>query len=315
MGVRPCARGHHLTDTGAPAIDAAWAFDAYEAVRARLPRAVFAPRSEPAHSLADLADRFDVFLLDAFGVLNVGERAIPGVAERVAWLRSRGKTVIVVTNGASYPLATLLLRYSAMGFTFDASAVVSSRMSLLGGLPADGRPWGVMASPGYGVDELPAGARFLGDEAHVYDEVDGFLLLGAGEWTEGRQALLEAALRARPREVRVGNPDIVAPREQGFSREPGLFAHRLADATGIEPLFHGKPFGNVFDLVRTRMAPDTDGARVVMVGDSLHTDILGGRAAGFATALVRGYGFFAGVDPAPAIDRSGIVPDLILDRP
>jgi hypothetical protein len=29
-----------------------------------------------------------------------------------------------------------------------------------------------------------------------------------------------------------------------------------------------------------------------MVGDTLHTDILGGNAAGFRTALIAGYGFF-----------------------
>jgi ribonucleotide monophosphatase NagD (HAD superfamily) len=47
-----------------------------------------------------------------------------------------------------------------------------------------------------------------------------------------------------------------------------------------------------------------------MVGDSLHTDILGGRAAGCFTVLVTGHGFFAGVDPAPFIAASGLVPDF-----
>ena len=41
----------------------------------------------------------------------------------------------------------------------------------------------------------------------------------------------------------------------------------------------------------------------------------GGAAAGFRTALVTGYGFFDGADPANAIAESGIVPDFILDRP
>ena len=52
-----------------------------------------------------------------------------------------------------------------------------------------------------------------------------------------------------------------------------------------------------------------------MVGDSLHTDILGGQAAKLKTALVAGYGFFAGHDVDTPIEVSGIQPDYILDRP
>ncbi len=327
MGVRAGARRHHLSgvsvsgETTDPLLppgavpDAAWAFDAYESVRARLPKAGFPATSEVLPDLSALSARFDVFLLDAFGVLNVGERAIPGVGARIESLRALGKTVMVVTNAASYPLTSLIERYRRLGFTFDADTVVSSRMALLSGLPADGRTWGIMAAREYGRDELPAQARYLEEDPTVYASVDGFLLLGSSAWTEARQALLVSALRERAREVRVGNPDIIAPREDGFSREPGHFAHRLADLTGVEPVFYGKPFGNVFELVRSRLPGGTLDQRVLMVGDSLHTDILGGRAAGFATALVTGYGFFAGVDPTSAIAASGIVPDFILERP
>jgi glycerol 3-phosphatase-2 len=51
------------------------------------------------------------------------------------------------------------------------------------------------------------------------------------------------------------------------------------------------------------------------VGDSLHTDILGGQAAGVKTALIAGYGFFAGNDVEAPIALSGIKPDYILQRP
>ena len=63
--------------------DAQWAFSAYQAVRHRLPSATFPTTSQNVAGLGDLADQFDVFLLDAFGVLNVGQRAIPVAPERV----------------------------------------------------------------------------------------------------------------------------------------------------------------------------------------------------------------------------------------
>ena len=56
------------------------------------------------------------------------------------------------------------------------------------------------------------------------------------------------ALRAHPRPVLIGNPDLVGPRENSFSRQPGYFAHDIWDRTGIVPQFFGKPYANAFDL-------------------------------------------------------------------
>ena len=85
-------------------------------------------------------------------------------------------------------------------------------------------------------------------------------LLGSAGWTERRQTLLEAALQDWPRPVWVGNPDVVAPRQEGFTIEPGYYAHRLADRTGIVPRFFGKPFGNIFDTALARLDGAVDPA-------------------------------------------------------
>jgi ribonucleotide monophosphatase NagD (HAD superfamily) len=155
---------------------------------------------------------------------------------------------------------------------------------------------------------------YLTEDPMAYDNVDGFLMVGAAAWSEQRQMLLEASLIKNPRPLYVGNPDIVAPREDGFSIEPGAFAHQLADRTGVAPQFFGKPFQNIYDLAFAQLdAPDR--ARTVMVGDSLHTDILGGQVAGVKTALIAGFGFFGGSDVRRPIAQSGIAPDYILNRP
>lgn len=298
-------------------ISADEALDAYEAARHRLPE--FAPGAggcRAVASLADLAEGFDVFLLDAFGVLNVGERVIPGVPESVAHLQDLGKRVLVVSNAASVPVAALVEKYARLGFRFAAEDVVTSRAAMAAKMNGQSALcWGVVAPDGSDLSDLGLPALLhLQDDPAAYAACDGVLLLGSGGWSAARQDLLEAALCARPRPVVVANPDIVAPREAGFSVEPGHIAHRLADVTEVEPEFFGKPFGNIYDLTFERLG-DVDPARVLMVGDSLHTDILGARAYGIASALVPGFGFFSGGKVEEAMARTGIVPDFLVERP
>lgn len=105
---------------------------------------------------------------------------------------------------------------------------------------------------------------------------------------------------------------MVAPRETGLSKEPGWFAHRLADRVCVEPVFLGKPFADIFDLALARFNNPPAAGRVLMVGDTLHTDTLGGNQAAFATALVTAHGSLKGLDVCDAIRRSAITPDFIV---
>ncbi len=292
------------------------AFAAYEAVRHRLPPVQRSGQRIKAENLDEIAQHFDAFFLDAFGVLNIGETAIPGSPERVLGLQEQGKRVLVVSNAASLNRSDLCKKYARLGYDFAPEDVVTSREATLNALRNEpDHLWGLMlpdTCDHHDIDYLRT--VFMEDNQATYDKVDGFLLLGSAAWTEARQVLLEASLKSRPRPVLVGNPDIVAPRENGFSQEPGYFAHRLADRTGIAPRFFGKPFANVYDLACARV-PEIDANRILMVGDSLHTDILGGQTAGIATALVSGWGFFTGTNVDQLSLTSGILPDYVLSRP
>ena len=86
-----------------PKRDALWAIQQYESVRSLLPTAQMPAQSTHSENLGAISDHFDVFLLDAFGVLNVGETGINGAVERVQLLKNMGKTVLVLTNGARLP--------------------------------------------------------------------------------------------------------------------------------------------------------------------------------------------------------------------
>ena len=290
--------------------DTDWAFAQYENVRKRLPTSQAQGACEGVPNLGALADEFDVVLLDAYGVLNVGNTPIAGAPERVAALQALGKRCLVLTNGASFPASNRLPKYRQYGYNFTADDVISSRDALgahLATLPK--RRWAAMAPKGASFQGL-APFDLLEDASEPYENAEGFLLLGSQIWNDERQAKLVQTLRRTSRPVLVGNPDLVAPYEHGFNLQPGLYAHRLADATGLEPLFFGKPYGGMFEEAKRRYGA-VPPERVLMVGDTLHTDILGGAAAGIKTLLITDHGMFRGADLRPYIEKSGIAPDFI----
>ena len=262
--------------------------------------------------LSDIEDQFDVFVFDAFGVLNVGETPIEGAALRIEKLRQAGKQIVLLTNSASQSRQKIKEHFSALGFDFTFEEIVTSRDILIVALAGydPKMSWGIIASDPLSFADLPCQTIPL-DRANIAD-VDGFIFLRITEWTTDSHEELINALRAHPRPVLIGNPDLVGPRENSFSRQPGYFAHDIWDRTGIVPQFFGKPYANAFDLVRERLGDQGLEKRVVMAGDTLHTDILGATVAGFSTALVTGQGVMHGLDVKSCIEASGIHPDFIL---
>ena len=142
---------------------AADAFRAYESVRHRLPPPTpFVGECRRVATLDDLAADFDVFLLDAFGVLNIGETAIPGVVERMRCLRDQRKRLMVLTNAASFPTGQLVAKYRRLGYDFTPDEVVSSRDALRTALSGDDtRRWGVMIPGRLGAGGFPGHGALL----------------------------------------------------------------------------------------------------------------------------------------------------------
>ena len=251
------------------------AFRRYEEVRHRLPRADFPRESRECSGLVEIADQFDAALLDSFGVLNVGDEPLPGARECLAVLRSMGKRLIVLTNAASHPHRAAVERYRRLGFDFAPEEVVSSRdvcARRLNAVPSVDC-WGAVAVRGDEFEDIDA--EIVHWDASSRKNVDGFLLLSTADLDPEELDALEAEQRANPRPLVVANPDLVAPRQGGLSKEPGYCAHGLADRLGLVPEFFGKPYRDAFSDALSRL----DGFardRILMVGDTLHTDILGG---------------------------------------
>ena len=105
--------------------------------------------------------------------------------------------------------------------------------------------------------------------------------------------ILFNSLKENPRPLFVANPDLVAPHEEKFSIEPAYYVSHLVK-NGIHlPFWLGKPFPTIFELAMNRIN-ELSGrfiplSKIGMVGDTLHTDILGANSFGLKSILM-GFG-------------------------
>lgn len=286
-------------------------FDRYQEVRSRFPEANASEDSFEIRSLLDISDQVDAFVFDAFGVLNVGETMIPGADTRLDQLRERGCAIRILTNAASYDRSGAIAKFKRLGLRVEGDEIITSREAAIQNL--DQGHWGVIAADIDPLSDLPDNVIRLKDSPDDYDKVDQFLFLSTADWTASRQDILAAAMQRRPRNLLIGNADLAAPRDEGFSVEPGHFGHQIADLFPGYVQFFGKPFPEVYDLIEASL-PSLPQDRIAMCGDTLHTDILGAAARGWRTVLVTQDGLFAGYDTQPFSEQAQLFADWRLDR-
>jgi HAD superfamily hydrolase (TIGR01450 family) len=297
-----------------PFLDFDLAWRAYLDAAPRLPAvpAPVVPRRVAA--VAEIAEDFDLIVLDAWGVLNLGDAVIPTAPAAVADLRRRGKRLTVLSNDGGSDKAMSVAKHCRRGFDFAAGEIIAG-LDLLDEALADLPPLerlGLIADDPLPYPDLTVRMTRLADRAADYDAVEGFVFLSSDTWSEVRQKLLRASLARRARPLVVGNPDIVSPSPDEITIEPGYYAHRLAAELAIAPAFLGKPYAAIYRRLAERH-PDVAPERVLCVGDTPQTDILGGRAAGYRTLLVED-GFCRGRDALALCRESGIWPDFIAPR-
>ena len=286
-------------------------FRRYEEVRSRLPQAVKTNGTQDIDSVLDVIGDVDAIVFDAFGVLNVGDTPIPGASKRLNALRAAGCQIRILTNAASYDRTGAVQKFQNLGMRVLPEEIVTSRDAAIRSVT--GGRWGCIAADTDDLGDIDVATCRLTGEPAEYDQCDGILFLSTADWSDQSQELLEGLLGDRPRPVVIANADLVAPRDMGFSLEPGYFGHALIDRGQNDVRFFGKPFPEVYSMVEATL-PGVPGDRILMCGDTLHTDILGAAAHGWKTALITQDGLFAGADTKEYCARSGIHPTLRMSR-
>lgn len=283
----------------------------YRRAERRLPPKPALVRPERVTGIGALRDRFDAVILDAWGVLNLGDVPIQRALTAVGELSGAGVPLLVLSNDAAVDKAGAVAKHRRRGYDFRAEEIIAGLDLLpetLAELALEAPP-GLIADPPAPMQALTGAMPALADELAPYERVPAIAFLSADRWSEPRQALLRESLLHQPRPLIVCNPDIASPDAHMLNAEPGYYAHRIADETGIAPILCGKPEGSIYRKALERLRgirPE----RVLCVGDTLHTDILGARAAGCRALLVED-GFCAGRDALTLAAECGIWPDFV----
>ncbi|MGH7819565.1 MAG: haloacid dehalogenase, partial [Candidatus Binatia bacterium] len=81
-------------------------------------------------TVAELLERYDVFLLDGHGVLINSAGPLPGAASFLRGIKDRGKQYLLLSNDASRSPAAIVDRYRRAGLELDLDRVLSSGLLL-----------------------------------------------------------------------------------------------------------------------------------------------------------------------------------------
>lgn len=251
--------------------------------------------------LRELATERDVVLCDVWGVVHNGVASFREACSALKTFRDRGGTVIFITN-APRPADAVRRQLRRFGVPDDAYDGIASSGDLTRNYVA----------------EHPAKAIFwLGPErdSAIHEGLDPVFapieradyIICTGpfddetETAEDYRALMTQA-RERKLPLICANPDIVVQSGDRLLYCAGAIAELYRELGG-EVVFYGKPHRPIYEramaLARERRGGDTPLSRVLAIGDSVRTDLMGAHAFGIDLVfLTRGIHSeqFAGID-------------------
>ncbi|UZR98206.1 HAD-IIA family hydrolase [Chondrinema litorale] len=271
-------------------------------------------------SFREIVEQYEVVFFDSFGVLRNYDGIIPGVEKTFAFLRENNIDFYILTNDASRGPKELASKFQDMGLEeITRSKIISSGMlarNYLRNKVKNGTVTflGTEKSAHYietaGLKTLRIQDLSLKDIDHINAMV---LLDDEGyDWQDDVNKAINL-LRMRNMPVIVANTDLTYPVSKGkIALAVGALADMIETIVQKNFIRFGKPDTQMFNfayeyVLNTRLV---DKNKILMVGDTLETDIIGGNKFGIDTTLV----LTGNTPPEKAkmnIESTGIIPDYI----
>lgn len=255
------------------------------------------PRISPKKIITD----YDVILLDAYGVIVNATCALPGASEFIAHLHKMKKEYWILSNGCSLSPADSCASYHRKGVMVEEERVITAATityNLFLQHPKLRRVK-ILGAPRIISYLSTAGVIFVEDESYstvlICDHEELRL-------PEDIDQLITEVIRKHHRQEHVHfllpNPDKIYPKASGtYGVTSGALMSMIQNAldacvpkSAISHSVLGKPYPPIFEKAQSLYMPKFRGKpkpRIVMVGDQISTDILGGKRQGLDTVLMQ----------------------------
>lgn len=240
------------------------------------------------------------FLIDMDGVIYSGNDLIPGADHFIAQLRQRNVPFLFLTNNSQRTPRDVVNKLAGLGMESEEKDVFTSAMAT-GWFLAHQKPNGTAYVLGEGglITSLHECGYSL-----VTNDPD-FVVVG-----EGRNFTLEMVNHAV--EAILGGAKLVAtnldpsPKKQGWNNL-GIKAiiAMIEEATGIKAFSVGKPSPVMMRVARKKIGLSTE--ETTIIGDTMTTDILGGKQVGYRTVLT-----LSGVTRQEHLRQFAFSPDIVV---
>lgn len=271
-------------------------------------------------SFRSLLKNYKAVFLDSYGVVKNHRGLIPGVPSIIDELRTINLPFRILTNDASRSASRQVEKFERQGLTglkpeeiitsgmmakmFLANKITSGKIAYLGTNQA--AAYIIEAN----LEAIPVGQ--VNDQnieeisAMVFLDDEGF------DWNFDINATVNL-LRRRNIPAIVANSDKIYPvAKNNVSIATGGIAQLVESILGREFIHFGKPDSQMFMYAFEQLQAIGNFERkdILMVGDTLHTDILGGNKFGIGTLLVL-TGNTRAENYETLIQATGVIPDFV----
>lgn len=247
------------------------------------------------------SESFDAILFDIDGTLISGGKALPGVKKLLSWLRRRKFPFKLLTNDGNHSLQEKSSFLNKAGLDIAPREIVSCSLALNGlaeDLDLKGRKVFVMGDLGKPSFAVGAGMKPTKDLAEIDSCAAVIVGEGVYDWHSHLSGVLNHLVRNPGGLLVVPNPDSYWPDGKGgFGIGAGAkarFLLSLLSEMGLkrEVIYLGKPYRSIFDYAIRELSEDFGlpsrprRGRILMLGDSLQSDIKGARVSGLKAGLL-----------------------------
>lgn len=244
-------------------------------------------------SIKEIADLYDYFIFDIWGVIHDGSKAYPGAAEAVSFLRKKGKKICFLSNAPrrAAKVATVLNKFGITPDLYDfimssgEATFIDLEKNQKDGFKNFGKKY-FYIGPTKDLDLL---------DGLEYQKVDSaaeanFAITTGFDYDDSTLSeKIPQALEAKKYNLTMicVNPDLIVVKQSG---QEMICAGALAleyKKIGGNVIYYGKPYISVYEVV-CQYFNISKSSKIIAIGDGMETDIQGASNFGIDSILITG---------------------------